>query len=323
VSAAGLIRLKLNEFVLYIMPTSTFARSMSHRPLLSEPLLPPTIEDPDDVVPTPGSASDPGARRTKETKRGAWKLKMLHVQPEQPDEGSLAVEVGDDTDARPTNSSPPYAAGFGGWGLLGYDVIASAAQALPMTLMNLTQAYSFAQLVCADTPLEPALVAAMHLTGLVVVQARLTWSSAVPRYAIATSDVTIALLCHRLVLATYRSIGTATVAAAASARATALLSILLGSFSQGVLYWVTGYIHAAEIVLFLPYPVLAGLLATAGGMVTAAAVSVATGVAVTDFSSLHHAVSVGAPQVNEAKNTSSSLHNHARKYYPNLYYPFV
>jgi hypothetical protein len=32
--------------------------------------------------------------------------------------------------------------------------------------MNLAQAYTYAQLICKDTPLEPAIVAGMHILGL-------------------------------------------------------------------------------------------------------------------------------------------------------------
>ncbi len=113
-----------------------------------------------------------------------------------------------------------------------------------MRLLNLAQVYAFAQLVCVDSALEPALVAAMHLAGLVVVQVRaaqsfpsthpsthpstpsptppatppattpaasppslsqtvLSCRSAVPRYAIASCDITVALMFHRLVSHTY------------------------------------------------------------------------------------------------------------------------
>lgn len=182
------------------------------------------------------------------------------------------------------------------------EALASVAQALPMTLLNLVQAYSFAQLVCVDTPLEPSLVASMHLTGLVVMQALLSTSSSVPRFAIATSDVTIAMLCRQVVTGIYRHTRFSTPFNSASqeqteARATALFAILLASFSQGAVYLITGYIHAAELVLFLPYPVLAGLLAVVGGMATTAAVSVSTGVAVTDLSSLNAAIADGGPQL--------------------------
>lgn len=124
-----------------------------------------------------------------------------------------------------------------------------------------------------------------------------------PRYAIATCDITIAMLCRQMVAGIYKHLrfnsplmGSAS-HLEAEARATSLFAILLASFSQGALYWVTGYVRAAELVLFLPYPVLAGLLAVVGGMATAGAASVASGSAVTDLDSLNSALSESGPQL--------------------------
>ena len=51
-----------------------------------------------------------------------------------------------------------------------------------------------AALASVDPSLDPALVAGMHLLGLVIVQGSLACFSHVSRYAIATPDVTFAML---------------------------------------------------------------------------------------------------------------------------------
>ena len=71
--------------------------------------------------------------------------------------------------------------------------------------MNLVQTYTFAQLICKGTELDPATIAGMHLLGLIVVQAAYIVGSGVARFAIAAPDVTVALLCHALVLEIYAS----------------------------------------------------------------------------------------------------------------------
>ena len=61
--------------------------------------------------------------------------------------------------------------------------------------MNLGQCLSQAQLVCKDTALDPALVAAMQILGLVIVQIALLAGSRISRFAIATPDITVGMLC--------------------------------------------------------------------------------------------------------------------------------
>ena len=164
-------------------------------PASAEPLL-PTSNQPESLTPAPhGQDGEPQL----------WRLKMLRPAPSTADEDALGGGFGG-------ASSSLGGGGSGGQQrcFAGAELLSAALQALPITLFNLAQSYAFAQLVCVDSELEPALVAAMHLTGLVTVQARLSCSSAVPHYAVASADVTIALLCHRLVSSVYAALGTHT-----------------------------------------------------------------------------------------------------------------
>ena len=70
----------------------------------------------------------------------------------------------------------------------------AASHALPITLMNIALAHMYAHLITIGTPLDPALVAAMHVLGSIVVQSMLLCTSGVARFAIAAPDVTVALL---------------------------------------------------------------------------------------------------------------------------------
>jgi len=66
------------------------------------------------------------------------------------------------------------------------------------------------------------------------------------------------------------------------------------------MYYAVGRARAAEIVLFLPYPLLAGLLAVTGAMATLGAVAVSTGISVHDARSLQHALRDGGAQLASA-----------------------
>ena len=76
----------------------------------------------------------------------------------------------------------------------------AACQALPITLMNVALAHVYAHLICIGTPMEPAFVAAMHIVGMIVVQCFLLPVSGVARFAIASPDVTVALLSRAAVV---------------------------------------------------------------------------------------------------------------------------
>ena len=70
-------------------------------------------------------------------------------------------------------------------------------------MMNLAQAYTYASLVCMGTDLHVGMVSAMHMLGLLVVQAAFCVSSGVPNFAIASSDITVAILNHKIVREVY------------------------------------------------------------------------------------------------------------------------
>ena len=71
--------------------------------------------------------------------------------------------------------------------------------------MNLAQTLAQAQLVCLGTTLDASWVAAMHMLGLVIVQLFFLGLSRVSRYAIATPDVTVGLLCHAAIASVYEA----------------------------------------------------------------------------------------------------------------------
>lgn len=77
---------------------------------------------------------------------------------------------------------------------------AATFHALPIALMNVALAHVYAHLICIGTVLEPAYVAAMHIFGMVVAQCVLLVTSGVARFAIASPDVTVALLSRAAVV---------------------------------------------------------------------------------------------------------------------------
>ena len=130
------------------------------------------------------------------------------------------------------------------------------SHALPITLMNTAQVLSQAQLVTLGTALDAPGVAAMHMLGLIVVQLAFLCASAIPRYAIATPDVTVGLL---------NQIAVATVFASrdipdADKAVTSLFALAAVTLLQGVCYLTLGSLRASELVQYLPYPVVCGLL---------------------------------------------------------------
>ena len=60
--------------------------------------------------------------------------------------------------------------------------------AVVITLMNLVQAFIFAELVCRGTELDPCLVAPLQLFGMIVSQAVFLVRSRIARFAIASAD---------------------------------------------------------------------------------------------------------------------------------------
>ena len=132
---------------------------------------------------------------------------------------------------------------------------------MPILLMNLAQALAQAQLVCMGTGLDAPGVAAMHMLGLVVVQLFFLALSRVSRYAIATPDVTVGLLCHTAVASVYDSTGGLPEADKAQ---TALAALCMCTLLQGGCYLALGRLRASELVQYVPYPVVCGLLGVTG-----------------------------------------------------------
>ena len=127
--------------------------------------------------------------------------------------------------------------------------------------MNLAQAYTYAALVCMGTGLDVGMVSAMHMLGLIVVQAVFCVGSGVPNFAIASSDITIALLNHKIVREVYAEDSRVPLHAQHD---TALCVLCVCAVVQGALYLALGRMRAAEMVQYLPHPVVAGLLALTG-----------------------------------------------------------
>ena len=185
--------------------------------------------------------------------------------------------------------SPPRRALSGSSAKDGDSWAEAATSALPITLMNLLQAYTFAQFVCHGTALPATYVAAMHILGMLVVQSGFVLSSAVAPFSIASNDVTAALLAHELVAQIYArrppihdapphhtaealmELSTHAGAGAhidgdslASLHATALASVCVSAALLGCAYLALGRLGAAEIVLYLPASVVSALLGVVG-----------------------------------------------------------
>lgn len=151
-------------------------------------------------------------------------------------------------------------------------------------MMNLAQAYTYASLVCMGTDLDVGMVSAMHMLGLLVVQAAFCVSSGVPNFAIASSDITVAILNHKIVREVY------SVASRVPLHArhdTAICALCLCTVVQGVLYLALGRMKAAEMVQYLPHPVTAGVLASTGCAIVRSALAVTTGIDVSAPSTEH------------------------------------
>lgn len=135
------------------------------------------------------------------------------------------------------------------------------SHALPILMMNLAQALAQAQLVCLGTSLGAPGVAAMNMLGLVVAQLFFLGLSRVSRYAIATPDVTFGLLCHAAITSVY--ISTPDVVEAAKIQ-TALAALAVCTLLQASCYLVLGRLRASELVQYVPYPVVCGVLGVTG-----------------------------------------------------------
>ena len=160
----------------------------------------------------------------------------------------------------------------------------ACSAALPVAMMNLAQAYTYASLVCMGTDLDVGLVSAMHMLGLLVVQAAFCVSSGVPNFAIASSDITVAILNHKIVREVY------SVASRVPLHArhdTAICALCLCTVVQGILYLALGRMKAAEMVQYLPHPVTAGVLASTGCAIVRSALAVTTGIDVSAPSTEH------------------------------------
>ena len=151
-------------------------------------------------------------------------------------------------------------------------------------MMNLAQAYTYASLVCMGTDLHVGMVSAMHMLGLLVVQAAFCVSSGVPNFAIASSDITVAILNHKIVREVY------SVASRVPPQArhdTAICALCLCTVVQGILYLALGRMRAAEMVQYWPHPVTAGVLASTGCAIVRGALAVTTGIDVSAPSTEH------------------------------------
>ena len=93
--------------------------------------------------------------------------------------------------------------------------------------------------------------------------------SRILRYAIATPDVAVGLLCHAAIASVYASI--ADVPEAAKMQ-TARAALCVCTLLQSGCYVFLGRLRASEVVQFVPYPVVCGLLGVTGiGICRAAA----------------------------------------------------
>ena len=202
--------------------------------------------------------------------------------------------------------------------------------AVVITLMNLVQAFIFAELVCRGTELDPCLVAPLQLFGMIVSQAVFLVRSRIARFAIASADMFFALLCHQVVQNIYANVlrdeglyarkdgngfdawsdGDYTRAdpalvqrALQVSERTALAAICVATLLQGAAYYGAGRLQAGEIVQFLPHPVVSGLLSSAGICLLGAAISITLGETVdrpwaastlqgADLDFIHHAFSL-------------------------------
>ena len=154
-------------------------------------------------------------------------------------------------------------------------------------MMNLAQAYTYASLVCMGTDLDVGMVSAMHMLGLLIVQGVFCVSSGVPNFAIASSDITVAILNHKIVREVY---GAESRVPLHSRHDTAICALCLCTAVQGALYLVLGRMKAAEMVQYLPHPVTAGVLALTGCTIIRSALAVITGMDVLAPATQHNYV---------------------------------
>ena len=156
-------------------------------------------------------------------------------------------------------------------------------------MMNLAQAYTHASLVCMGTDLDVGMVSAMHMLGLLVVQAVFCVSSGVPNFAIASSDITVAILNHKIVREVYSVSSRVPLHARHD---TAICALCLCTVVQGLLYLTLGRVKAAELVQYLPHPVTAGVLAMTGCTIIRSALAVTTGIDVSAPSTEHSLITL-------------------------------
>ena len=147
--------------------------------------------------------------------------------------------------------------------------------AMPIAMMNLAQAVTYGALVCKGTGLDVALVSAMHMLGLLIVQAFFLVRSSVPQFAIASSDITVALLNHQIVSDIYDD---SSGVPPDRQFDTALAALGVCTAIQGLLYLALGRLRAAEMVQYLPFSVVAGCFAVTGCYIIKGALTVTTGI---------------------------------------------
>lgn len=147
--------------------------------------------------------------------------------------------------------------------------------AMPIAMMNLAQAVTYGALVCKGTGLDVALVSAMHMLGLLIVQAFFLVRSSVPQFAIASSDITVALLNHQIVSDIYDD---SSGVPPDRKFDTALAALGVCTAIQGLLYLALGRLRAAEMVQYLPFSVVAGCFAVTGCYIIKGALTVTTGI---------------------------------------------
>ena len=147
--------------------------------------------------------------------------------------------------------------------------------AVPIAMMNLAQAVTYGALVCKGTGLDVALVSAMHMLGILIVQAFFFVRSSVPQFAIASSDITVALLNHQIVSDIYDD---SSGVPPERRFDTALAALGACTAVQGLLYLALGRLRAAEMVQYLPFSVVAGCFAVTGCYIIKGALTVTTGI---------------------------------------------
>lgn len=151
--------------------------------------------------------------------------------------------------------------------------------ALPITLMNIAQVLSQAQLCTMGTPLDAPSMAAVHMIGLVAVQAVFLIFSPIRRYALATPDVTVGLLNRAAVNAVYLS---GSLHSDEAKRQTALAAIGVVTLVQASCYLALGGLRASELIQYLPFPVVCAVLGVTGISICHEALGVA-GISGDDF----------------------------------------